>query len=337
MEKINEEKQFKDSVGIDVSKLTLDVFIYNKKEHRQFSNTEKGFVEMQKWISSKIGNTEDAIYCFEHTGWYCILLSHFLQKQAIFYCCINPLELKRSMGFKRGKTDKTDSYEIARFAWLRKDELEASIAMPIKLIELQRLMSVREQLVKQCTALRNLEKGVLVTVEKPSSDAGLKVIRQTIIHLESQISKLEKEMEGLIKADNKMKNNYKLSKSVKGVGKILAIQMLLHTHNYSRFGQWRQFSAYCGLVPYPYQSGTSINGRRKIHAISDVKMKSLLSMSAISAIQHDPELKIYYKKRVEEGKPKMVVLNIIRNKIVSRVFATVKRGTPFVELNKFAA
>lgn len=218
----------------------------------------------------------------------------------MFYCCINPLELKRSMGFKRGKTDKTDSYEIARFAWLRKDELECSVAMPIKLIELQRLMSVREQLVKQCTALRNLAKGLLVTIEKPSKDSGLKIVNQSIIHLESQISKLEKEMEGLIKTDDKMKSNYKLSKSVKGVGKILAIQMLLHTHNYSRFGEWRQFSAYCGLVPYPYQSGTSINGRRKIHPISDVKMKSLLSMSAISAIQHDSELKAYYKKRVEE-------------------------------------
>ena len=66
-------------------------------------------------------------------------------------------------------------------------------------------------------------------------------------------------------------------------------------------------------------------------------MKNLLSMAAISAIQHDNELKIYYKKRLEEGKPKMVVLNIIRNKIVSRVFATVNRGTPYVEINKFLA
>ncbi|MBN8696956.1 MAG: transposase [Bacteroidetes bacterium] len=144
-------------------------------------------------------------------------------------------------------------------------------------------------------------------------------------------------MEELIKQEPEMKTNYKLSKSVKGVGKILAIQMILHTHNYSRFAEWRQFSAYCGLVPYPFQSGTSINGRRKIHAISDVKMKSLLSLSAISAIQHDSELKHYYQKRVEEGKPKMVALNIIRNKIVSRIFATVKRGTPFLELAKFAA
>ncbi len=337
MEKIKELKQFSESVGIDVSKLTLDVFLYIKKKHRQFSNSPKGFILMQKWIKSEVSSESDLIYCFEHTGWYCILLSHFLHEQSLFYCCINPLELKRSMGFKRGKTDKTDSFEIARFAWLRKEELVPSVPMSMKLIELQRLMSVREQFVKQSTALKNLEKGLLVTIENRTSDIGLKVIRQSIVQLEQQVGKVEKAMEDLIKTEPEMKTNYQLSKSVKGVGKILGIQMLLHTHNFTRFEEWRQFSAYCGLVPYPFQSGTSINGRRKIHSISDVKMKSLLSMSAISAIQHDSELKLYYQKRVEEGKPKMVVLNIIRNKIVSRIFATVKRGTPFVELSKFAA
>jgi transposase len=60
-------------------------------------------------------------------------------------------------------------------------------------------------------------------------------------------------------------------------------------------------------------------------------------MSAISAIRSDKELKMYYEQRVNEGKPKMVVINIIRNKIVSRIFSTVKIGTPYVELNKFAA
>lgn len=337
MEKIKEEKQFQDSVGIDVSKLTIDVFIYNKKCHRQFPNSQKGFTAMLKWIHAETGDLKRVVYCLEHTGWYCILLSHFLYDQSLFYCCINPLEIKRSMGFKRGKTDKTDSYEISRFAWLRKEELESSVPMPLKLIELQRLMSLREQLVKQSTALKNLEKGMLVTMQKTTGDVALKVIKQSLRHIEVQVSHVEKAMDELIKTDPKMQNNYKLSKSVKGVGRILAIQMLLHTHNYTRFEVWREFSAYCGLVPYPYQSGTSINGRKKIHAISDVKMKSLLSMSAISAIQHDSELKLYYHKRVDEGKPKMVALNIIRNKIVSRIFAAVKRGTPFVELSKFAA
>ena len=60
-------------------------------------------------------------------------------------------------------------------------------------------------------------------------------------------------------------------------------------------------------------------------------------MSAISAIQHDAEQRIYYQKRVSEGKPKMVALDIKINKIISRIFATVKRGTPYVDLNKFAA
>jgi len=66
-------------------------------------------------------------------------------------------------------------------------------------------------------------------------------------------------------------------------------------------------------------------------------MKALLNVAAWSAIQHDKELKEYFSKRIQKGKSKMSTVNIIRNKIVHRVFAVVKRGTPFVELNKHAA
>ncbi len=290
-----------------------------------------------KWVKQETKNTEEVIWCFEHTGWYCVLLSHFMHEKKMYYCCVNPLEIKRSMGLKRGKTDKQDAEEIARFAWLRKEELEISVPMPVKLIELQRLMSLREQIVKQSTALKSLSKGMQVTLERKKGDFALGVIKQTLNQLGVQTRKIEKAMEALIKTEDEMEKNYKMSKSVKGVGSVLATQMLLHTHNYTRFQTWREFSSYCGLVPFPYQSGTSIHCKPRSHSISDKKMKSLLSMSAISAIQADKELKNYFKKRVEEGKPKMLVLNIIRNKLVSRIFATVKRGTPFVELNKFAA
>ena len=59
-------------------------------------------------------------------------------------------------------------------------------------------------------------------------------------------------------------------------------------------------------------------------------MKSLLNFAAMSAVKVDPELKKYYKKKVEDGKSKMSVLNAVRNKVVHRIFAVVKRGTPFV-------
>jgi transposase len=247
------------------------------------------------------------------------------------------MEIKRSMGLKRGKSDKADSKEIAYYAWLRRSELVPSTPPAKNIIELQRMMSLREQFVKQQTALKNLRKGMEQITIKGQPDASIMALDDTLSHLEFQINRIEKAMDAVIKLDQQLNKNYKLSKSVKGVGPILAIQMLLHTHNYSRFASWRQFSSYCGLVPFPYQSGTSIHGREKTHPISDRKMKSLLSMSAISAIQHDKELKNYYSKRVEEGKPKMVVLNIIRNKIVARIFATVNRGTPFVSLSNFAA
>jgi len=48
-------------------------------------------------------------------------------------------------------------------------------------------------------------------------------------------------------------------------------------------------------------------------------------------------MKLYYKKRVLQGKSKMSTINIIRNKLIARVFAVVKRGTPYVDTIKYAA
>lgn len=330
-------KNLTQTIGIDVSKLTLDIYVRTTSVHKQFSNDNKGFKQLISWLSKQKVNLDQTLFCFEHTGWYCLLLSYFLYENNYRYCCINAIEIKRSMGLRRGKSDKADAWEIANYAWLRRDELVPSTPPAKKLIVLQRMMSLREQLVKQLTASKNLYKGMASIVENETNDVSMLILKENMAQLNNQITTTEKVMNELIKQDETMTTNYKLSKTVKGVGMVLAVQMLLHTHNYTRFESSRQISAYCGLVPYPYQSGTSIHGRNKIHPISDRKMKSLLSMSAISAIQHDKELKLYYQKRVEEGKPKMVVLNIIRNKIVSRVFATVNRGTPYVEINKFYA
>jgi len=48
----------------------------------------------------------------------------------------------------------------------------------------------------------------------------------------------------------------------------------------------------------------------------------------MSAIQLNGEYKKYYQRRNTEGKNKMSTLNIIRNKLVFRVFAVIKRQTP---------
>ena len=47
-------------------------------------------------------------------------------------------------------------------------------------------------------------------------------------------------------------------------------------------------------------------------------------MAAVTNIRYDNEFSQYYERKVKEGKPKMAVLNAIRNKIVLRVFACVR-------------
>jgi transposase len=96
-------------------------------------------------------------------------------------------------------------------------------------------------------------------------------------------------------------------------------------------------ACYAGVAPFPYQSGTSIKGRTKVHPLADKKLKSLLNMCAISAIRHDKEIKTYYERKAAEGKNKMLIINNVKCKLLARVFAVINRKTPFINTFKFAA
>jgi len=103
------------------------------------------------------------------------------------------------------------------------------------------------------------------------------------------------------------------------------------------FDNWRKFASYSGTAPFPYRSGTSIKGRTKVSHLANKKIKTLLNMCARSAIVYNPEIKLYYQKRKDNGDNGMSVINIIRNKLISRIFAVVKRGTPYVNICNYAA
>ncbi len=164
------EQHTKESLGIDISKLTIDAALHHCGEHQQFANNRTGFKAMLKWLSKHGVERDNLVICFEHTGWYCLKLSHFLHGLDIAYHCANPIEIKRSSGLKRGKNDKDDAFGIARYAWLHREELDNSEPMPERLIELQRMMALRTQLVKQMTALKNQRSSMKVVSDSPSTD-----------------------------------------------------------------------------------------------------------------------------------------------------------------------
>ena len=127
-------KKVTQTIGIDVSKLTLDIYVRTTNVHKQFSNDTKGFKQLITWLSKQRINLDQSLFCFEHTGWYCLMLSYFLFENNHRYCCVNAIEIKRSMGLKRGKSDKADAWEIANYAWLRRDDLTPSTPPAKKLI-----------------------------------------------------------------------------------------------------------------------------------------------------------------------------------------------------------
>ena len=92
-----------------------------------------------------------------------------------------------------------------------------------------------------------------------------------------------------------------------------------------------------GIAPYEYSSGSSVNGKSQTSRLANKKIKILLANGANSAIVHDKELKQYFWRKVEMGKPKMLVINAVKSKMIHRVFAAIKRGSGFVDIKKYAA
>ncbi|MEM9078828.1 MAG: IS110 family transposase [Bacteroidota bacterium] len=329
-------KNYEEAVGIDVSKNTLDVSCHHLCTHRVFPNDIKGYRSMISWVCGQTKG-KSFFYCFENTGNYSLKLSCYLSSKQVDYVEENPLKIKRSLGLVREKTDKVDSRLIARYAWLCREELVMSEVKGPVYQELGRLLGLRDQLVRNRAGLLGTLKEMEHLLGSPSTDVCCISTKRAIASIDKQIKAIEVRMDQILKQDEVLSVNYKLLLSLRGVGFVVACQLLYHTQNFQQFDSWRKFSSYCGLAPYEHQSGSSLRKRKRCHWIGDRKMKSLLSMASISAIQHDPELRSYYKRKIAEGKPKMLALNNVRNKLLARAFSVVRRGTPYVVLNQYVA
>jgi transposase len=325
-------------IGIDVSKDSLDVFIHGLKHYFVVQNSPKGFVVLLE-TALKVANCnkEDLFFCFENTGKYSRMLSVFLHTQAITFAMEPALKIKKSLGLTRGKNDKIDSRRIALYAYEKRESLIPTVLPGEKIDQIKSLLSLREKLIKHRTAYKN---GItdLYDCYKEGENNTIKEVQQRLIsNLNEEISRIEKQISDIIKADNNISKNFRLITSVKGIGKIVGFYLIAFTANFTLFASARAFACYIGIAPFRYSSGI-VKGKSKVHPLANRYLKSLFNLAAMSAIQLRGEFKQYYNKRITEmGKNKMSTLNIIRNKLVYRVFAVVQRETPYVDLFKFAA
>lgn len=330
--------KIKETIGIDISKLSFDVRIHSNQDYCVFENNVKGFKKLTKWVfKSSPFSKEEILFVFEHTGLYSFGLSVFLSEQHIPFVLIPGLEIKRSLGITRGKNDKVDATKIALYAYRLRENIKPTILASKELIALKRLLSLRGRLVMQRAGFKGTLKEQKGVLDKRDNKILFQIQEKIIKQLSKEISTIENSIEIIIKNSEQLNQIFKLVISVKGVGTQTALLLIVYTNAFTKFKNARNFASYCGIAPFPYSSGTSVKGRTKVSHLANKKVKSLLNLCAISAIQSNKEMKTYYDKRVLEGKNKMSTINIIRNKLLSRVFAVVNRQTPYVDFMKYAA
>ncbi len=122
-----------------------------------------------------------------------------------------------------------------------------------------------------------------------------------------------------------------------GIGPIVSCYFLITTQCFTKFENSRKYACYCGSAPFTHQSGTRINRKSRVNHFANKKMKTLLHLSGCVAIQRDPEIRAYYERRIALGKSKLSTINIVKNKLIGRVFAVIKNQKPYVVLGKHAA
>ena len=327
-----------DTVGIDMSKLTFDVRIHSTQSYAQFENSNEGFKQLLNWAYKNSSfSRENIFFIFEHTGLYSHKISVYLTEKKVAFALVPGLEIKRSLGLARGKNDKVDATNIAKYAYRLRDEIKP-YEMPSEQVQaLKRLLSLRDRLVKQRAGFKASLKEQKRVLPKKENHILFTSQEKMINYLTKQIGTIEEEMMGIINSNEQLIEQFKLITSIKGVGKQTALFMIAYTHGFIKFKNWRKFASYCGIAPFPKQSGTSVRGKTKVSNLANKKIKRLLDLCAKSSIQYNLEMKNYYNKRVDEGKNKMSTINIIRNKLLSRIFAVVKRKTHYVDLMKYAA
>lgn len=331
-------------IGIDVSKLHFDAALMILDNHQKqpiitsrFGNAPLGLKAFGNWLRKHSMVPEHTLVVMENTGIYHRLLWQFCGKHSIPVHIGNAAQIKWSLGITRGKDDVTDSIRLCKYACKEADALKAAPALNPALIRLKDLQTSRTRLITQLNSnlvyLRELKN----VSEKTDQKLLEQVYKMAIDGIRKSIKAIEAQVKAIINEHDDLKNNYKLLLSVPGIGHITAIYLLCCTCNFAAKPSGKQLACYAGLAPFGHSSGSSVRGRTKVHKMANKELKKLLHMGARSAIQHNPEMKHYYERKIKEGKHDLSVVNAVKNKIVLRAIAVVNNQTPYVNKHQKVA
>lgn len=313
-------------IGIDISSKTLDIClkIDGTVEYFTIPNELKPIAAFFKKHTTKA-----AVVAMENTGRYNWTLFEVLAKLDLSVYVLSPLHLKKSLGLSRGKNDRIDSLRICNY--IEKNQQESVIWRPssLSIRKLKILLTERESRIRMKSQLARQQHDYKLMKSLGMDKELLKLNKKLIEAINTQIKQIELDIEKSIIQDAELNKKAELIRSVPGVGKVVCWMMIAKTEGFTTITDPRKMACYCGVVPFDHKSGTSIKYKSRVSVFADKGLKTILHLAAMSAIRLNNELRLYYRRKVEDGKNKMSVLNAVRNKIIHRIFAVIKNQTMY--------
>lgn len=240
-------------------------------------------------------------------------------------------QIKASMGVSREKNDKVDSQKIGLYAYKNREDVKLWTPKREIITQLDRLTALRERLVKTIKTLKTPFSDAEGLVDKKILQTEIALCQTSINALKKDLEAVDKRIRELINTDPKLKELFDIVDSVKGIGQVIATEIIITTNEFKDINDPKKYACYSGFAPFLQSSG-KYKGKAKVSNKANKKVKALLHNAAMSAIQHCQEIKEYYNRKIAEGKNKMLVINNICNKLVHRIFACVSRREKYKEI-----
>lgn len=328
-------------IGIDISKEKIDagaICAENlqeglvKLDHQVFENRPAGFRRMLVWARRLMPGTVlgDILFCCETTGGYDRALCDYIFAKGLHIWREGALQIKRSMGVRKGKDDKADSFMIAEYAMRNIDKAVEYESPDSTIRELKALFLYRHRLVQEKAEKRVRATHLAETAPKSKSMSFiLRDAQKSIKALEKSIRECEAQILELVRSDHELMRNYRHVVSIKGVSIVNATAMIAYSNNFRGIATANKMASYYGIASFRERSGTSIDKKACVKYYSSSLLRATITQAAECTVKENGIYRSYYLRLKEAGKPYGVILNNIKNKLIHLVFALVRNDTDF--------
>jgi len=321
-------------VGIDVSKEYLDGAIWHAGQSQalgRFSNDEFGFSQLAQNIAQYAPQGQLVHLILEPTGGYELTLVGYAYQQQWLVSLPNPKQVRdwgKGIG-QRAKTDPLDAHLLTRYGAERQPQPQQPLSDEIKTLD---------SLLKRQDDLAQMRRQELNRLHALQAHPDLSApvchsIHHIIAVLEAELLNLQQQINQFFKQHPALKQQLDQLRQVPGIGPKIAPFILVLLHRWQTLtegqGTTKQLTAYIGLDPQPFRSGSSVFKRPTISRMGNSHLRCLLYMGALGGIRGHNPLHDFYQRLVGRGKAKKLALVAAARKILTWAWVIFSRNIPF--------